>query len=471
MINMHIVPVLACATTICGAALLVPAAQVAPPASKPAVPATPAAPRAPGTPAAPSGPATQAPQLVNPVLPKIFETQVIAAPSPTISMLFGIGVSAANGQFLVTGPVRATQAGRFGQLANFILKDGIWTANKEMADVSDMAFRDGALRRNAAAGRVFATCIERLGPSASTVAVFEPDGENWSQVGVLASPHSIERPGFGSAVATDGETIAVSSVDLRYTKKLNLPIENPEVYLFSRQVDGWKMTGKVLVQPVPSRVRTSYWFGSTLAMDRDVLAVGAPKSVVPRVHEPTPSGTDAFVAIYRKGPEGWVADGEVLGEDVTKFAGFGNEIAIEGDVLAVQGVEIGDDRTPARVWVYRRMDGKWRMVNELVPATGLYAGRTFGSRIVISKGRILVSESTTMAADNGPDRSLGMVLVFEEREGRWLNTMRLQPRERCMPGQFGTDIAAMWPWVAVGRVKNEREGIAPGGAYLYKLGP
>ncbi|MBL9142003.1 MAG: hypothetical protein JNK53_09075, partial [Phycisphaerae bacterium] len=113
----------------------------------------------------------------------------------------------------------------------------------------------------------------------------------------------------------------------------------------------------------------------------------------------------------------------------------------------------------------------WRLVNELVPATGLGRSRMYGNRLVISKGRVLVSETTSLALDNGPERSPGMVLVFEERDGRWLNTMRLQPKERGMPNQFGQDIAAMWPWVAVGRVKNEREGIVPGGAYLYKLGP
>jgi hypothetical protein len=469
-----------CAAALAGAALLatapVAAIQQAPPPDAPqsapaAVPSSAPAPARPaGDPGVAVPPPPPPPPTEMPVLPKIFETQLVEPPSPTISMLFGQRVGAANGQFLVSGPVRATFDGRFGQLANYTLADGIWTANRQMADVDGAKGRDFVMQRLAAAGQVAAVSIERQGPMLSSVAVLEPEGVNWVQRALLTSPPTLPRPGFGSAIATDGQTIAVAAVDLRFTDKPGMPIDNPEVHLFSRKGGAWEREGTVMLPPASNKTRVAYWFGASLAMDTGVLAVGCPGSIPPRAHEMTPSTGECFVFVFRKGADGWRLEAEIDGSKVTPIQGFGSQVAIEGDLLAVRALQLADDREPSRVFLYRRIEGSWRPAGELVPAQGLGRTRSFGTKIAISKGRVLVSELSALAADNGPNPSLGMVLVFEEREGTWVNTMRLQPKAPCMPGQFGQDIAAMWPWVAVGRVKNERENI-PGGAYLYKLGP
>lgn len=468
-----------CAAALAGVALLATASsafalQQAPPEAPRSAPAAvpqgapPARPA--GDPAVAVPPAVQVPPTEMPALPKIFETQLVGPPTPTISMLFGQRVGAANGQFLVTGPVRATSDGRFGQIANYTLADGIWTANKVMADVDGPKARDFVLQRMAAAGNVVATTIERQGPMLSSVAVLEPEGSNWVQRALLTSPPTVPRPGFGSVIATDGATIAVSAVDLRFTEKAGMPIDNPEVHLFSKKEGAWERDGTVMLPPAVNKTRVAYWFGTALAMDNGVLAVGCPGSIPARAHEMTPSTGECFVFVFRKGANGWQLEAEIDGAKATPIQGFGSQVAIEGDLLAVRALQLADEREPSRVFLYRRVEGAWKPAGELVPATGLGRTRTFGTKVVISKGRVLVSELSALARDNGPNPSLGMVLVFEEREGTWVNTMRLQPKTPCMPGQFGQDIAAMWPWVAVGRVKNEREG-NPGGAYLYKLGP
>jgi hypothetical protein len=458
---------LALAAVFCGSASAIDALQGAP-----AAPASPASPAAP--PAAPVAPAGQAQPgtpggAVAPALPKIFETQVVAPPAPTISAVFGQTVGFAGEQLVVTGAVRSPMEGRFGQLANYFLKDGIWTANIGMADVTGVQPRDFTLQRLATAEGVIATCIERITSAPSTVAVLEPSGSDWVQTAVLAPPHATPRPGFGSAMATDGSTVAVASVDLRFTQKTGLPIENPEIFCFTKKDGTWQLDSKVMVPPASNKPRVSYWFGTAMDMDKDVMAVGSPAMIVPRKHEATPSSGESFVFVFRRGADGWQLEASINGASVTPFAGFGSKVAIEGDLLAVRASDMPADSSPARVFMFRREGTAWKPAGELVPAAGIAAGRTFGNSLTISKGRVLVSETHTMTADNGPDRSPGMVLVFEYRDGSWANTMRLQPKEPCNPNSFGQGVAANWPWVAVNRIKNEREGI-PGGAYLYKLG-
>jgi hypothetical protein len=62
-----------------------------------------------------------------------------------------------------------------------------------------------------------------------------------------------------------------------------------------------------------------------------------------------------------------------------------------------------------------------------------------------------------------------MALVFEERNGQWINTKRLMPAAPCVQRSFGNDVAADWPIVVVGRSKNTNLGLEPGGAYVFDL--
>jgi hypothetical protein len=217
-------------------------------------------------------------------------------------------------------------------------------------------------------------------------------------------------------------------------------------------------------------VRHGVWFGTSVALHGGTLAVGSPAMLPPRVHESRPASGSPFVFTFVLKDGEWKAEAEISGEEAQAGLGFGSEVALEGDLMAVRAANVINDARPSRVFAYRRSEGRWTRMGELIPAAGLNASKMFGSKIVISKGRIIVTDSTGAASDEPPTKVPGMVLVFEERDGRWINTARLQPKEACGNGQFGQDVAAQWPWVAVGRIKNPRLGIELGGAFLYKLG-
>jgi hypothetical protein len=89
--------------------------------------------------------------------------------------------------------------------------------------------------------------------------------------------------------------------------------------------------------------------------------------------------------------------------------------------------------------------------------------------MAISKGHIVLGDSSARGVDETGDATPGMALVFEERNGQWVNTKRLMPAAPCAQRSFGNDVAADWPIVVVGRTKNTNLGLEPGGAYVFDL--
>ena len=170
-----------------------------------------------------------------------------------------------------------------------------------------------------------------------------------------------------------------------------------------------------------------------------------------------------MVCVYRRGAAGWALEQEVTGSGVSSFFGFGNRVAIEGDLLAVQS--LNPFAEGADVFVFRRNGGKWAFEAQLLPGAGVKRGRGFGFALQVSGGRVIVGDSSAEEAD---DKS-GRVFVFERRDGQWMETLRLKPKVFCAPATFGSAVVAHGAWIAVGRVRNERLAVEPGGAYLFDL--
>ena len=124
---------------------------------------------------------------------------------------------------------------------------------------------------------------------------------------------------------------------------------------------------------------------------------------------------------------------------------------------------------PGRVFLFKRTAGKWALKQELVPAKGISRTRAYGLSMAISKGHVLIGDASSRGADETGEIPAGAVLVFEEKGDRFENTLRLMPRQPSAPRSFGLDVSADWPIVAVGRPKNERLGIDPGGVYVFDL--
>lgn len=408
--------------------------------------------------AAPAAPAA-------PTVPVLHETALLAPPGPVVSPTFGLVVAWADRAPLVTGPVRSRQGGFDGQVATFERKDGGWVARKEMPGIDGFRAGDLAFQKIAAAPGLFATQVERRAALRSDVVVFEPSPTpaGWARAGTLTTPGGQEAPAFGSAIATNGTFVLASDVDTRMMQgKPEVLSPTPAVHAFAKDGAG-KWTRTSVIRRDPKGVST--WFGCSLSLDGDLLAVGSPKAMLPVAGDPLRLADEALVCLYRREGGDFKQVGEVKGTSVTPFVGFGTQVVLRGDLLVVLATEAtGPGR---KVFVFRRADGAWVPDGELVCAGGMDVGAGWGAGLAIAGERILVG-APNATLPGGPERG-GAVCVFQRKDGAWAETLRLLPQAKSAPAGFGGGIAVQGDQVLVNRTRNERAGVDPGGAYLFTL--
>lgn len=417
--------------------------------------------------APPAPPASDAVQEPTRLLAVLRESALLEPPSPTASPTFGLVVGFAGEQAIVTGPVMSRQGGFEGQVATFAERDGKWTPRLEMPGVFGLRQRDAALQRLAAAPDFFATNLDRKSALRSEVLVFTRDASaaGWKQTATLTTPGGEQAPGFGSAIATDGSFIICSDADtrIRPDKPAELP-KSPGVHVFANDGNGTWVRAAVLRRDAS---RNSTWFGASLATDGARLAIGSPQAVLPTAGDPLRLSDAAVVEIRRRDGANWPLEAEISGRAVTPMIGFGTEVAISGDLLAVRASEIIEAGAGAKVFAFRLRDGAWLPEGELRPR-GVVSSVGYGAALAIADGRVLVGD--THAAVPG-EPALGVVHVFEHLGDRWSETLRLLPQAPCMPNSFGAGIDTHGRRVLIGRVKAPAQGCPEGGAYLFELPP
>ena len=390
------------------------------------------------------------------------ETQVAQSLLPTVSPAFGNVLDFAGDRLVVSGACIVRQRGADGQVATFELHpDGTWTTQANMPQVTGLQPEEFVLQRLAGNDDTLVTTITRKAGSSELVWFRRTDEPQvWKQSGNIKGPAGAARVNFGGAIAMSGDTLVVGEVNVRPNMKDADYLTCPRVYLFRRVADGWKAEG-ALQREEP---KAPWWFGASLAIDGDTLVVGYPAALQPFQSQKVHAGNEPpMVCVYRRGDGGWKLEQEIVGTSMSSFMGFGNRVALEGDLLAVQS--LNPFAEGADVFVFRRADGRWTSEGALRAGEGVKCGRGFGFALQVRDGRVIVGDSS---AEEGSDRS-GRVFVFERRDGRWMEALRLKPKMFCAPASFGSAVVANGPWIAVGRPRNERLGVEPGGAYLYDM--
>ena len=410
----------------------------------------------------PVAPGVPTPRLDMPAGSAMTETQVVQCPLPAVSPAFGNVIDFAGDRLLLTGACIVRAPGADGQVATFEAHpDGTWRTQADMPQVTGLRPEDFVLQRIACNADTLVTPITRKSGSSELVWFHRTDEKQvWKQSGSIKAPPGATRVNFGGAIAMQGDTLAVGEVSVRPNLKDADYLTCPKVYLFQRTAEGWTPQGSLQ----RDEAKHPWWFGAAIAVSGDTVAVGYPAALQPfQTQKVRASDESPMVCVYRRVDGKWSLEQQVTSSGVSSHFGFGNRVALEGDLMAVQSLNPFADG--ADVFVYRRVGRTWTIEAQLLPGAGVKRGRGFGFALAVSEGRVIVGDSS---ADEDGDK-VGRAFVFERRETGWMEVTRLKPKMFAAPASFGTAIAAKGPWIAVGRVRNERLGVEPGGAYLYDM--
>jgi hypothetical protein len=190
----------------------------------------------------------------------------------------------------------------------------------------------------------------------------------WSEEAKNTACDASPGAGFGASVAACGSRIAIGSPF--HMSVIGLP--EPAVYVFEQVGSSWGNERKI----TPSGPANASWFGESIAMDADRLAVGAS-------HDDD-AGTDAGAAYVFEGLSAATLQEYKLTQGVAAGDVAGNSVDLEGDRLVVGAV--GNASLTGAAFVYRRINGGWYDEKVIPP---IAAGQSLGRSVAVSGDQAL----------------------------------------------------------------------------------
>ena len=265
---------------------------------------------------------------------------------------------------------------------------------------------------------------------------------------------------FGHAVAIDGDLMAVGAS----AATINGVNGAGAVYLFRRDTNtptGWTEFKKLMV--VLPELNELY--GANVALDGDVLAVGATARNVGANFDV------GVVYLYERnqgGADNWGLR-TTLSEPLGGFASYGSAVALDGNLLLV-GAK-GAFQLRGAAYLYDR-NANWGKIKELRDVDGVIADY-FGEAVAIEGDTIVVGQPMHTLSSRADDS--GAAFVFGRDQGgpnNWGIVKRLAADSPEPNSGFGSAVALDGATVVVGASDASSGGSSPvlltGAAYIFE---
>jgi hypothetical protein len=257
---------------------------------------------------------------------------------------FGTSVSISGDTLIVGAPVADTVGGvNAGAAYAFVRSGTTWTQQQKLLPPDGRADLDFGFSASLSGDTaVVGAPSDDTAPAINTGSayVFVRTGTAWSLQQKLLAPDAAEGDDFGFAVSASGDTVAVGA----FADDNGTITDGGSAYVFVRSGAAWSLQQKLLASDAAS----GDYFGSTVSVSGDALAVGGP------LHD-TPAGVDAGAAyVYARSGGLWTPLRELTAPDGAAGDAFGIPVALSGDTLVVgarlDDTDLGMDAGSAHVF-------------------------------------------------------------------------------------------------------------------------
>ncbi len=234
---------------------------------------------------------------------------------------------------------------------------------------------------------------------------------------------------FGDALALDGHRLAVGDREAIYPDS---------AYVFQRSVSSWSEMAHLT-----SLVADDVEFGLAVALSGDVLVVGAPQRL--------PVKSPGAAHVFRRQGADWVPS-HTLASGSTNADQFGAALALSGTMLVVGARTYQEGSGPTgAIWLYEDGGGAFQEVEVLTSKLGL-----------VGFGGVLAFDGVTLLAGAGGIGDSGRVETFVRDASGWIPGPLLAQAALPEGADFGASVDVAGDVAVVG---------APGSntAYAYRL--
>lgn len=308
---------------------------------------------------------------------------------------------------------------------------------------------------------------------------------------------------FGSALAVDGDTLAVGAESYP-----SAAVNHGAVYVFVRENGRWleqalltaadadvgdfmgrtvDISGDVIVAGADGdddlgnysgaayvfRRHGTLWvreaklrasdgtpgdfFGVSVAVDGSTILVGA-------YADDDLGLTSGSVYVFEHDGQRWAETSKLLASDGEAWDRFGYEVCLAGDTAFV-GVPTDDDlvEDEGSVYVFERAGQDWYQSAKL-KASGAGSPEAFGYRIDSTSNRMVAGAWSAQ----GVAPNAGAVYVFDRINGFWTETARLVASDGAYNDKFGYDVAVSGDLLLAGSLADVGSDFSAGTAYVFR---
>jgi hypothetical protein len=264
------------------------------------------------------------------------------------------------------------------------------------------------------------------------VNVFRFFGGQWIYETSILPGHLEEGLGFGTSIVVQGDELAVgdqaSIVD---------DVISGAVFLYRRQSGLWLFDEKL----IPAQASNSQFFGASIAMDGDRIAVGG--------WGDSPPFESGAAWIFERHGDSWQQVAKLKPADLGFADIFGTSVALSGDWLAVGTPSDNSPFGPGgRAYLFHRdAAGAWTQA-QVLQSTAITGGDYFGFRTAMQGETLLVGAHLEKLDPIG--FTAGAVYDFEREGASWVLKQKLLAHDPDHSSGFGSSLALQGDRLAIG---------------------
>lgn len=254
--------------------------------------------------------------------------------------------------------------------------------------------------------------------------------------------------GFGSPVAMSGDFVIVAA-----SQDSGLGFLAGVAFVFHRSGDTWEQQTRLTASDGVSYDR----FGFAVAIDGDVIVVGAPHI--------DPVGVAPGAAyVFRRNGNAWIEEAILVSSGSTNGDSFGWSVSVDGDRILVgarSDSRAGFNEAGA-AYVFRRNSGAWVEEAALI-ASDAESGDLLGGSVAI-EGDLLVVGAI---GDDDGGNGTGAAYVFLYDGTHWVEETKLTAADPGEIDLFGFPVSLSDSQAFIGALSNDINGQNSGAAYVF----
>ena len=364
---------------------------------------------------------------------------------------FGTAVAINKDTAVVGAPEAEDKTPATGAAYVFVKQGSTWRVQARLL-ASDGAMWDYFGRAVAINGDtvvVGADSDDDKGLTSGAAYVFVRKGSAWSQQKKLVPSDGAAGDMFGASVAVSGDTVVVGA-----EKDDDKGAGSGSVYIYLRSGTAWSLQKKM----VAADGGADDGFGRSVAADKDIVAVGAPR-------DDDKGGNAGAVYVYTRSGTAWSQQQKLTAKDGGGGDAFGWSLALEGSTL-VSGAPWEETTVweSGAVYVFFRSGTTWSQQAKLV-AKSFGVFDNLGISVSLSGDRVVagVPKDDIKVADEGS------AIVFSRSGTSWSFSSLVSASDGKPADLFGGAVAISGGTVLVGASKDDVFKNDEGSLYVYTL--